>query len=243
MKALQHGSSRQHESCYFKCQISGIDREIPVRIQRKKRKTVGISIKSPGEIVLSWPERYPTKSWQTVIEGKRVWLERHLEALEARSERLIALSINSSDGLWLLGRPVHMNLPETMTNEQKSATLALLFQRISDWFLTARFNAIYQQAVSEWQLAFKVDFAGLKLRTAGTRWGSCTSKGSIMLNRRLFGAPSWVIDYVIWHEICHLVHLNHTEAFWDLCTRCYPRSIEARQWLRAHQELLLSQFQ
>jgi len=64
-----------------------------------------------------------------------------------------------------------------------------------------------------------------------SRWGSCTpADGSIRLSRRLRGMPSWVIDYVLLHELAHLVEPGHNAAFWALVNR-YPKAERAKGYL------------
>lgn len=64
------------------------------------------------------------------------------------------------------------------------------------------------------------------------RWGSCTpANATIRLSDRLQQLPDWVVDYVLVHELCHLVHLHHDQRFWELARR-YPRTEEARGYLR-----------
>ncbi len=66
-----------------------------------------------------------------------------------------------------------------------------------------------------------------------TRWGSCTPlNGSIRISHRLQGMPSWVLDYVLVHELAHLVEVGHNEAFWEIVNR-YPRTERARGFLEA----------
>lgn len=64
-----------------------------------------------------------------------------------------------------------------------------------------------------------------------TRWGSCTPEdGSIRLSRRLYGMPSWVVDYVLIHELVHLIIPDHGPEFWEL-VNCYPKTERARGYL------------
>ena len=68
----------------------------------------------------------------------------------------------------------------------------------------------------------EVQPSGIALKEMATRWGSCTASGQILLNPRLVGAPRICIEYVIVHELCHLVHHNHTKAFYELLAREMP---------------------
>ena len=74
----------------------------------------------------------------------------------------------------------------------------------------------------------------LKLSSARKRWGSCTSRGTVNLAWRLVMAPDYAIDYVIAHELAHLLEMNHSPRFWTICRALAPRTDEARAWLTAH---------
>ncbi|WP_280954948.1 M48 family metallopeptidase [Paludibacterium denitrificans] len=76
--------------------------------------------------------------------------------------------------------------------------------------------------------------ASLALSSARTRWGSCTSAGVIRLNWRLVQAPPDILDYVVAHELAHLVHMNHSAAFWSETARLFPDWQRARLWLKQH---------
>ena len=78
--------------------------------------------------------------------------------------------------------------------------------------------------------------SGLKLKEMETRWGSCSSSGQIFLNPRLIGAPRICIEYVITHELCHLVHRNHTKAFYELLTQEMP---DWKKWKMKLERLML----
>jgi hypothetical protein len=78
----------------------------------------------------------------------------------------------------------------------------------------------------------------LKFMQARTRWGSCSSRGSLNFHWKLIGAPLEVIDSIVVHEIAHLKHLNHSDKFWELVEKHAPQHSEADRWLREHQHLL-----
>ena len=72
----------------------------------------------------------------------------------------------------------------------------------------------------------------ISVRNQRTRWGSCSARGKISLNWRLVQVPPSVRDYVILHEIAHLVHLNHSARFWTLVESFCPNYREEEAWLK-----------
>jgi predicted metal-dependent hydrolase len=82
--------------------------------------------------------------------------------------------------------------------------------------------------------ALGVTYSRLAMRDQRSRWGSCSSKGTLSFNWRLVLAPHDVLDYVVVHEICHLVELNHGAPFWRLVARRRPHYEESKDWLDEH---------
>lgn len=72
------------------------------------------------------------------------------------------------------------------------------------------------------------------LRDTRTRWGSCSADGALNFCWRLILAPEAVLDYVVAHEVSHLVHMNHSRKFWSLVARLTPSSTGPQRWLREH---------
>lgn len=72
----------------------------------------------------------------------------------------------------------------------------------------------------------------IHIKDQKTRWGSCSSKKNVNLNWRLILAPQEVMDYVIIHELCHLIEMNHSRAFWELVESICPDYRERKQWLK-----------
>jgi len=92
---------------------------------------------------------------------------------------------------------------------------------LHDWYLEharAKFQAIATPLIEKFK-KYKIEPSSIVLRDMPTRWGSCTPNGKIILNPELIKAPKPCIEYVIIHELCHLIHHNHTQKFLDLQTR------------------------
>jgi hypothetical protein len=82
-------------------------------------------------------------------------------------------------------------------------------------------------------------YARLSVRGQRTRWGSCSSTGALSFNWRLLLAPEPVLDYVVWHEACHLLVMDHSPRFWRLLESHLPAYREPRRWLRANGAALI----
>jgi predicted metal-dependent hydrolase len=74
----------------------------------------------------------------------------------------------------------------------------------------------------------------ISVRDGTSRWGSCTAAGALSFSWRLILAPVWVLDYVVAHEVAHLVHLDHSPRFWKLVDELTPDVERARDWLSRH---------
>lgn len=75
---------------------------------------------------------------------------------------------------------------------------------------------------------------GVTVRDTKSRWGSCAYNGNLSYSWRLIFAPRLAMDYVVAHEIAHLMHLNHSRAFWDICRELSEDYVEGEYWMRNH---------
>ncbi len=100
----------------------------------------------------------------------------------------------------------------------------------------------YRQAAKEYfakRCEFYLQYTGgsytrITIRDQKTRWGSCSSTGTLSFNYRLMYAPLRVLDYVVVHELCHLTHMNHSRDFWSLVASVQPDYKIYRSWLKEH---------
>jgi predicted metal-dependent hydrolase len=114
-----------------------------------------------------------------------------------------------------------------------SGDAAHLKRRLVDWLkIEARRDLL--KASEFYAGAMGVTFHRLSVRDQRSRWGSCTSDGTLSYSWRLVLAPPFVLDYVAAHEVAHLKHMNHGRNFWRLVLTHCPHAGRAKSWLKAH---------
>jgi predicted metal-dependent hydrolase len=108
---------------------------------------------------------------------------------------------------------------------------------LEDWY-RAEAKKYFEQRVPLLADLMGYDVMRVTVRDQRSRWGSCSSKQNISLNWRLIQAPDWVSDYVVYHELSHLQHMDHSARFWKLVESYIPKYKEAEGWLKEHHQLL-----
>ena len=105
------------------------------------------------------------------------------------------------------------------------------------WYLDNG-KRIITQKVNHFTKLLGVSYNRIVLKQVSSIWGSCSRKNNLNFNRKLIMAPHQVVDYVVIHEVCHLVHHNHRKIFWDLVKSLEPNYKEHILWLKKNQYLL-----
>lgn len=118
---------------------------------------------------------------------------------------------------------------------------AVQAQAIERWYrrqakdeLTPRVQAAVTELSNTAPGRLRIAYARTAIRDQRTRWGSCSSSGTISLNWRLLLASDEVAEYVVVHEVCHLAEMNHSAKYWELVAALFPEYERPRLWLREH---------
>ena len=97
----------------------------------------------------------------------------------------------------------------------------------------------FPKRVAYYETILGVTHGTITIRDQKTRWGSCSSKGNLNFNWRLMLAPPRILDYVVVHELCHRIEMNHSKAFWDAVETVLPDYRELRKWLKDNGRTLI----
>ncbi|HSD79700.1 MAG TPA: SprT family zinc-dependent metalloprotease, partial [Solirubrobacteraceae bacterium] len=185
------------------------------------------------EVVL--PARAAQREAAAAVAELRPWIERRLREAAAVRARLAA----RAGTLPYLGAPLRL-VPQdgrTRVHRRGDELLVPTGDRARDALERWYRRAARQEAAPRLDAACAAlgrRHTALTIRGQRTRWGSCSTTGAVSLNWRLLLAPEPVLDYVVWHEACHLAVMDHSPRFWGLLERHLPGYRAPRRWLRDH---------
>ncbi len=215
-------------------------REVPLRVRRNSRArriVLRIDLDSGG-VALTLPRRAALADGIALVQGRADWIIRSLDRLPER--------IAFADGarIPVLGREVVVRQATSGLGAALAETELLvagrpeyLARRVTD-FLKREARRVIAPRAHAFAARLGKSITRIAVRDTRSRWGSCTPGGSLSFCWRLVLAPEWVLDYVVAHEVAHLVHLNHGPGFWASVDSLGVRAREARAWLDANAERL-----
>jgi predicted metal-dependent hydrolase len=191
------------------------------RSPRARRATLTVAPFRSAELVV--PARMSDRQAQVIIERNRGWIERRLDV--AREAEAAGLGLQRDGVIWLDGTAHPTRLAGVALERRYRGEARSRFERsVTDH--------AERLSLSGWRR--------IAIRDQRTRWGSCSTSGTLSFNWRLAMAPPSVLDYVVVHELCHLRRRDHSNAFWELVERSFPGHREQRGWLRRHGHELLA---
>jgi hypothetical protein len=217
-------------------------------IKKSKRKSISLQCLPNGKLLVCAPSRMSKREILDFVEKKRAWIERSRKILIEQRRQKDELTLMDGSLFPFLGRafrvmrvgegeaPVIVDYEEERIlihdEDDDGAKIALLafIRKVAENYLPVRVGEL----AGHMGLGYKV----IRIKDQKTRWGSCSSRGNLNLNARIMLASPEVIDYLIIHELSHLVQMNHSEAFYQIVERFCPEYRRQQAWLKEHGYLL-----
>jgi len=216
-------------------------------VRSAARKTLTITVERNREVFVHAPEGTSEEEVRQVVVSKRQWILtklRHPQKYQDRPHPPGKEVVNGESAPYL-GRDYRIEITETASGEIEFSGLFLVpaahqakrREVLRDWYI-ARAKEKILARVEQHARDLGVEFAAAKIVDNRYRWGSCTVNRNVNFNWRLIKAPMFVIDYVIIHELAHLIEPNHTSRFWNIVRANTPKMEKAKAWLKEQGQVL-----
>lgn len=178
------------------------------RVTRSKRKSYGIVVDEDGQVNVRIPLRGSMITARNLVMDKQDWILEKVALQKQRKQQREALQAESA---------------EKYTPQQREG-LERRYRQAAKEYIPRRADYFAQR--------IGVSYERIRIAEQKTRWGSCSSRGTLSFNWKLMLAPPKVLDYVVVHELCHLIEMNHSPRFWKLVEEIIPDYKEYRKWLK-----------
>jgi predicted metal-dependent hydrolase len=211
--------------------------KIEYSLEYAERKTLGIKVHPDKSVQVLAPTESSLEEIKKKVYKKANWILKQQDYFLTFHPKTPARKFVSGETHLYLGKQYRLKIIEFESDEVKMAggyiqvytsepkNSIKIKKLLQNWYkekATIHFKQLFKESVPLSE-AFYNGTVNLKFRWMTKRWGTCDRKGTIHLNLELIKAPKSCIKYVIIHEMCHLLHLNHSRAFYDLLKQLYPK--------------------
>lgn len=216
---------------------------LPDQVIKSSRNTLSLSVQKDGTVIVRAPSKMKDEHIRQFVEQKQDWLTSKLTLIKNNQDKYsdvlcykkflmygIKYSLSVADVKRVEVDGNTILFPKKIAQDKMMASLISFYKKQAKEILTKRL--IYLKSL------IKIEPGSIKISNSKGRWGSCSSTGVITLNWRVIMLPPASIDYVIVHELCHLVELNHSKRFWSLVGMFLPNFNELRASIKEYGFLL-----
>ena len=211
-------------------------------IRTNRRKSADIRVEE-GAVTVVVPANTPAERIDDLLTAKRRWIKEkialHQEMAPASSKRYV-----SGEAFSYLGRNYRLKVEKgpfapvklvqgrlVVSVPQGSQQPHMIRNALIRWY-KRQAELKLKEKVARWAPQVGVEPTGVAIKTFKSRWGSCTAKGELQFNWQIMMAPNRMGDYVVVHELCHLIRHDHSPEFWGQVGRILPDYEQSRDWLK-----------
>lgn len=223
-------------------------------VRYSNRKTLTISIDESGKVLVRAPYFVKEDCINSLIRNKEAWVLSNLEKMKQLKDEMPSRNYKDLEEFYYLGDVLRLKiiedaavlLPYAVINKAereiivsvKNKNTELIKKCINDLYKKEA-GQIIEKRLSYYRGYINKPYKKVSYRNTKTRWGSCSSKGNLMFDYKIIMAPIEIIDYLVVHELSHLIHLNHSTQFWNLVEGIIPEYRERRMWLKRNSSRLI----
>lgn len=219
--------------------------QLEYEIIYSNRQRLQISVERDKSVIVRAPEGTSLATIESALEKKKLWLYEKTKHPQKYQERRKERAYISGTSILYLGKEYKLDFINEDSEGVRfdgrfllsKAHAHLAEHYLNEWFLEEA-RRIITPKVESYARKLGVRYNQVLISNLKYRWGSCTPKNNLNYNWRLIKAPISVIDYIIVHEIAHLLESNHTRRFWAIISVQLPKYPEAKEWLKDNGSLL-----
>lgn len=219
-------------------------KDIEYTLTRSRRKTASIYVERDGSVSVFVPVKLSDPEIDALIESKRAWIYRSLAEWRDLNARRVEREYVNGEGFLYLGRSYRLKrIPRQVEPVLlKEGYFCLRSGIRTRTEADAAFTAFYRAKgmhripprVEYFRAKMDVHPKAVKVIDLKNRWASCTPGGNLNFHWKCMMAPLTVLDYVVVHELAHLLHPNHSAAFWSEVDKVLPDHQARKEWLRVN---------
>lgn len=214
-------------------------------IKRPRRKTACIVIRPGNDIDVLVPPYMTARQIERLVHDKAGWIHKKLHFNEHVRARPQPRKFREGETLIFAGAPLQLSIrPGRHAVRAEDETILvhlprhdplkyeeIVRRKLTGWYRKQALEHL-EERVAHYSAIIGQAPTKVGVKSYKSRWGSCHRDGRIYFNWRIVMAPEPVIDYVVVHELCHLIHHNHAPAYWQLVESVLPEFRQAKTWLK-----------
>ncbi len=225
--------------------VNGKPEILEYTLVRSSRRTIGIGIHPDGKVTVRVPRHVTVQQAEEMLNRKLDWVLKHKQRFEEAAKRAPAKKLAHSEKQLFLGEEHTLRVtidPGARNEVAKNGNYIDISCKDETWVepllehwlheqAKKKFPAIIAPLLEQFKEKYRVSPTKITIRWMKSRWGSCSSKRSISLNSRLVMASPRCLEHVFAHELCHLIHMNHSKNYYDTLSEFMPDWKERKRML------------
>lgn len=221
--------------------------KIQYNIIRSNRKTIAISVHLTKEVLVRAPRHISDEQIKSLVKEKADWILTKISEMPVTNESVPKKQYQDEDKILYRGKEYTLRVLEEAfagkskvmlkaeeivvikKAEEKKETKTLLIE----WY-KERARELVKERIGYYRPVINRPIGEVRIKSQKRRWGSCSSRGNLNFNWRIILMPDEMFDYIIVHEMCHLLFLNHSKSYWNSVASVLPDYKEREKWIKSN---------